>query len=185
MDKKLKVLLISSLIWNFGDGMLGPLFAVFSQNVGGNILDVSSAWAIYLGVMGVLTIFVGKMSDRYSKEKIMIAGYLVTALFTFGYVFVTTPAMLFFVQAGLGVGIALCNPTWYALYSKYADESAAGYSWGLSDGLTHIVAALSIIVGGLIISYFSFKILFVIMGTLQLISAAYQAKIFLFEKHTS
>jgi MFS family permease len=185
MNKYLKVLLISSLIWNFGDGMLGPLLAVFSEKIGGTILDISYAWAIYLIVMGVFTIFVGKFSDKYSKEKIMILGYLVTTAFTFAYVFVDTPTKLFMVQAGLGIGIALCNPTWYALYSKYSDDGKDGFQWGLSDGLTNIVSALSILCGGLILQYMSFNALFITMGTVQLLSTIYQAKILLFKKETT
>lgn len=43
MNKHERVLLISASLFNFADGMLGPLLAVFTERVGGDILDVS--WA--------------------------------------------------------------------------------------------------------------------------------------------
>jgi hypothetical protein len=43
---KKRLLLWISNLWSFGEGMLGPLFAVFAQHVGGNVLDITWAWAI-------------------------------------------------------------------------------------------------------------------------------------------
>lgn len=177
LNKTAKILLYSSTLWNLGDGMLGPLFAIFAQKVGGNILDITWAWATYLVVMGIFTVLVGKVSDRFQKEKIMIVGYAMTAMLTFCYVLVSSPWHLFLVQAGLGVAIALCNPTWYALYSKYTDHDNGGYIWGLADGLNHIVLGIAIMIGGLIVQYFSFDALFVTMGTIQTVATLYQLQI--------
>ena len=55
------ILLLGANLWYFGEGMLGPLFAVFSEKVGGDILDITWAWAAYLVVTGVCYIVVGKL----------------------------------------------------------------------------------------------------------------------------
>ncbi|MBI2673498.1 hypothetical protein HYX19_04505 [Candidatus Woesearchaeota archaeon] len=130
MKKKEKILLYGSNIWALGEGMLGPLFAVFTQRIGGNILDIAWAWALYLMVAGVLVILVGKISDGIlSKEKLMVTGYALNAIFTFSYLFVSSPLHLFFVQGGLGIAFALSNPTWNALYAKYEDKKQDGFIW--------------------------------------------------------
>lgn len=177
MNRKERILLYGSNIWNFADGMFGPLLAVFTERVGGDILDVSWAWATYLIVTGLCVIFVGRYSDHHSKEKIMIAGYALTALFTFAYLLVRTPTHLLFVQAGLGFALALCNPTWYALYDKYSSPKTAGLTWGLADGEAQILTGIGILVGGLIVEIFSFETLFIIMGSLQTVATLYQMKI--------
>lgn len=182
LNQKGKILLQSSILWNFGDGMLGPLFAVFAERIGGTVLDISWAWAVYLIVMGIFTVFVGKISDKVGKEKLMILGYALTAVFTFGYLLVSLPWHLFILQAGLGIAIALCNPTWYALYSKNTNHKEGGYIWGLSDGLTHISLGFAILIGGIIVHYFSFEILFIVSGTIQTISTIYQAQILFLKK---
>ncbi len=179
LHSKERILLMGSNIWNFADGMLGPLFAVFTAKVGGDVLEITWAWAIYLFVTGFMVIIFGKVSDKYSKEKLMVAGYALTAIFTFSYIFVQNPLHLFLVQAGLGIALALCNPTWMALYDKYSDESNDGYIWGLADGQTKMITALSIVLGGMIVNFFSFTVLFLIMGTIQVFATVYQAQILL------
>lgn len=89
---KLRLLLIGSNLWYLGEGLFGPLFAVFTERVGGDILEITWAWAAYLIVTGIAMIIVGKLSDKMiAKEKLMVAGYALNALVTFSYLFVRTP----------------------------------------------------------------------------------------------
>ena len=131
MNKKIKYLLNGSNLWNFGAGMLGPFLAIFTEKIGGNILDISWAWSIYLLVTGFLMIYFGRISDKINKEKMMTLGYGINAFFTFGYLFVDSPIKLFIVQAGLGLANALATPTWNALYAKHADDGKDGLEWGI------------------------------------------------------
>lgn len=180
MNKFSRVLMTGSLLWYFGEGMFGPLIAVFTENIGGDILDITWAWAIYLLVTGVVMIFTGRLSDRMAnKEKLMLVGFGLNALFTFGYLLVSSPLQLFIVQAGLGVAWALATPTWDALYARHQDKKHDGSAWGLADGLPQIVTAVAIVLGGIVITYFSFKTLFIVMGVVQVIATIYQLKIFL------
>lgn len=175
--KEERVLLAGASFWWLGEGLFGPLFAVFAGRVGGNVLDISWAWAIYLLVTGILVAFTGKLADRFGKAKMMILGYALNAFFTWTYLFVHAPVHLFLVQAGLGLALALADPTWDALYSEYEDKRHSGYLWGLSHGLEEIITGVSILIGGIIVAYYSFTALFVIMGVIQTAGAVYQAKI--------
>jgi len=171
LSKKEKILLYSSNIWYLGEGMLGPLFAIFADRIGGDILEISWAWATYLILTGILVVFVGRIADKKKiKEKLLVVGYVLNTLFTFGYLFVSVPIHLFFIQAGLGVAAALSIPTWDSLYSKYEDRRHAAYTWGLAMGEASLITGFAIILGGLIVNYFSFKVLFITMGIIQLIS---------------
>lgn len=176
-NKKERILLVGSNLWYLGEGMLGPLFAIFGQRIGGNVLDISWAWAIYLIIIGVLVIVIGNISDKISKEKLMVAGYALNAIFTFAYLLVSRPVQLFLVQAGLGVAAALAIPTWMSLYAKYEDKKRDGHTWGLATGLDKIVTGVALLAGGMIVQYFSFTVLFIIMGTIQVVATIYQARI--------
>ena len=169
LNKKLKILLYGSNLWYLGEGMLGPLFAIFGEKVGGSILDISWAWAIYLIIIGILVIFIGNFSDKVSKEKLMMAGYALNAVFTFCYLLVSAPVHLFLVQAGLGVAAALSIPTWLALYAKYEDKKKGGLSWGIATGLNRIATGVALVIGGLIVTYLSFNVLFITMGIIQVL----------------
>src|SRR3989344_2555365 len=102
MNKLIKILLIADIIWFFGEGMLGPLFAVFTGRVGGDVLDITWAWASYLIITGLLIVVVGKVSDRIGQKKLVFTGYVLNAILTFSYLLVDSPLKLLFVQAGLG-----------------------------------------------------------------------------------
>jgi MFS family permease len=182
MKREAKILLIADNIWLFGEGMLGPLLAVFAQRIGGDILQITWAWATYLMVQGVLAIFIGRYFDRLkrksSKEALMLIGFIINAVFTFGYIFVHSTFSLLLVEVGLGVAAALATPTWDALYAMHTEERKnEGLSWGLEDGLSQISTGLAIVVGGFIVSRGSFNLLFVTMGILQIIATIVQFRI--------
>ncbi len=178
LNRHIKLLLYGGNIWYFGEGMLGPLFAVFTEKIGGDILDITWAWATYLIIAGLLYIVVGKITDIYDNaEKIMVLGYALNALFTFGYLFISTPWHLFIIQAGLGIASAMATPTWNALYAKHEDRKNDGFQWGLAGGEAQIITGIALIVGGYIVSYFSFSGLFITMGIIQTVATIYQAQI--------
>jgi len=184
MDRKaLKILLVSNNLWSLAEGMFGPLFALFANRVGGSILDVTWAWSGYLIVRGVASILVGKISDRWiSKKSMMVGGFALNALLTFGYLSVSNRWGLLLVESGLGLAAALALPTWSSLFARYSGRTKNGWAWGLATGTDDFVTAVGIILGGLVVSQFSFTGLFVIMGFIQLIATTYLAKILYYVK---
>lgn len=163
-----KNLLLASNLWYLGEGLFGPLFAVFSQEIGGSILDVSWAWAMFMVVTGFATIIVGKIALTERRQKwFAVAGYAINALMTFGYLFVQNPAQLMVVQAVLGIAQALATPTWYALYSQYG---RGGESWGQAQGQSSIIMGIAFVAGGSVATYVSFQALFVLMGLIQIVA---------------
>ncbi len=181
MNKIERTLLIGNSLWALSAGLLGPLFAVFAERVGGDVLDISWIWALFLIVSGLGIILVGKISDRfslYTKMLLMLLGFALNALFSFGYLLVHAPIHLFIVQIGLAFSSIFANPTWYALYDKYSGDGAEdGSFWGYATGTQSMLAGFSLAVGGYIVSLFSFEVLFITMGSIQTIATIYQAKI--------
>lgn len=51
--KQIRILLIGANLWYIGEGMFGPLLSVYTQRIGGDILDLTGAWSIYLLVTGL------------------------------------------------------------------------------------------------------------------------------------
>ncbi len=176
-----KILLISDNLWMLGEGMLGPLFAVFALQINGSLLNITWAWATYLIVAGVLHVAVGKLCDELKKpEKLAVFGLGLNVIFTFAYLLVDSPAKLFIVQAGLGIAMALANPPWYSLYARQEDVAVSHHSafkWGLWKGTTLIVTGLAVVIGGFIVNNWGFRTLFIIMGCVQVFATLYQAKL--------
>jgi len=186
LSKQAKVLLIGGGFWYFGEGLFGPLLAIFTTQVGGDILDLSWAWSAYLIVYGILSIIFGKLADGYiDKGKLMVFGYALNAFFTFGYLFVSDALSLFIVQAGLGVAAALATPTWNALFDEFSDKSINGYAWGIAEGVASVITGISIIIGALVVSYASFATLFTVMGLIQTLATLFQARILYMSKRVA
>ena len=176
--KQIRILLIGANLWYIGEGMFGPLFSVYAQRIGGDILDLTGAWSVYLFVTGVCMLVVGAGADRWRMpERLMVAGYALNALCTFAYLLVVAPWQLLLVQAGLGLASALATPTWNSLYSLYTPPARSGTVWGVAHGMQYLITGLAVLIGGAIIYWGSWTLLFVIMGMIQVIAAVYQAQI--------
>jgi MFS family permease len=177
-----KILLYGSNLWSFGEGMFAPLFAIFAQRVGGNILDISWAWALYLIFTGLFIIVIGNLSDSsfsfFKKsihhKELIIFGYGLYAILTFCYLFVHSPFQLAIVQIGLGLASAITVPSWNALYARYHRKHESASRWGLASGQANIVTGIAIFIGGLIVAYFSFTTLFIVMGCIQVLTTLSQ-----------
>jgi len=164
--------------------LFGPLFAVFSQKVGGDLLDITWAWSAYLIVTGLMYLFVGRaLQNSKYQERVMVIGYALNTLFTFSYLMVDSVMTLFFVQIGLGIAESLSTPIWDSLFANDLDGKNNTFLWGLATGHTHFVTGIAVAIGGLITYYISFHMLFIIMGTIQALATIIQARL-LFVKKT-
>ena len=177
-----KILLIASSLWFFGEGLFTPLFAVFSEKIGGDILDLTWALSLYLVLTGILYILFGKLlRNSKHKEVALIIGYLLNTIFTFCYILIENSTQLLFLQVGLAIAEALSTPIWDSLFAKHLEKSDDSLFWGIAGGHSQLISGIAIAVGGLVIYYFSFNLLFIIMGCLQLTATIVQTAL-LFNK---
>ncbi|MCE2844397.1 MAG: MFS transporter [Sediminibacterium sp.] len=183
LTKSTKILLIASSLWYFGEGLFGPLFAIYAEKIGGDLLDITWAWAFYLVTTGVFYFIVGKFYNHSPyKKHVMIVGYALNALLTFGYIFVSNPKELFILQIGLGLAEALSAPIWDSLFASNMEDTENTFHWSLATGHTHFVSGIAIAIGGLIANFISFDALFFTMGVIQVIATLVQAKLLFLKK---
>jgi MFS family permease len=166
-NKKERILLSANNLWYLSEGMLGPLFTVFCNQFGTSPLDISWIWSLYLISVGIIIVIMGYLSDFIHKEKLLVLGYGLQALFTLCYILVKTKYQLACLQICLGISGGLATTTWYALYARYEDKSHEGLTWGLAEGLSSIYTGIALLLGGFIIAYGSFTWLFISMACVQ------------------
>ena len=181
-----KILLIASGLWFFGEGLFGPLFAVFTEKIGGDLLDITWAWSIYSVALGLLYFFIGKTLRRSKyKEEIMVVGYFLNTIFTFSYVLVYNRYELFVVQIGLAIAESLSTPTWDSIFAKELEEPGDTFLWSIAGGQSHFISGIAIAIGGLITYYISFNALFIIMGSIQAIATIIQSRLVFLKRKNS
>ena len=178
MTNASRLLLLSSALWHLSEGLLGPLFAVFSERVGGDILDITGAWAAYLIVSGLAYPLVGRLMNRSRwKFRIIVVGYALNTAFTFAYLLVDSTTTLLVVQIGLGLAEAISTPSWDALFARELTDRDDTFLWGIASGHTQFVSGIAVAIGGLIAAYVSFEALFVTMGVLSALATVVQARV--------
>ncbi|MBW2977162.1 MFS transporter [Candidatus Woesearchaeota archaeon] len=164
MKRWLKVLLTADFFALLAIGMITPIYAIFVEEIGGDILDASGAWALFAITSGILMYLIGKWEDRGKHYAGMLFfGYLLRSFAFLGYFFVQNTMQLFGVQIILGLSVAVTNPSYDALYSKCLQKGKYAAQWGAWEAMNMIVEAVAALIGGAIASYFGFKALFAVM----------------------
>lgn len=169
-------LLAASLIATFADSLFGPLYAVYVQGIGGDILDVGNTVALYSIATGILMLIAGKLADRWSKELLTTIGFAVSAVGTLCYLFIQTPMQLYMLQIVFAVSTALLSAPLSALFAQYIQKEKAGLLWALEGGGGKIVSGVGLLLGTFLTHTFGFATVFVIIFVLQLCATLVQAR---------
>jgi MFS family permease len=164
MKKGIKFLLLADALATLGVGMIGPIYAIFVEDIGGDILDASWAYFAFMITSGAVMYLFSKWEDHAKyKEKFVVGGYFIIAAGCLSYLFVNSQFTLLITQVILGLGIAFCSPAFDALYSHYIIKKEETSDWGTWESLAYIVTAIAAVVGGYLASSLGFKTLFVFM----------------------
>lgn len=173
-NKALRILLVTNAMILVGASMLGPIYALFVEKLGGNLMDASVAGGIFALIAGITTLVSGKYSDIIREnELIIVFGYIIMGVGFFLYTAVNSIPFLFIVQAIVGLGEALYAPAFDTVYSKHLDGHKSGTQWGAWESMNYFTAAVGALLGGSIVTLFGFQALFVIMTMLCFGSALY------------
>jgi len=172
MPIALRILLITDGLFLLASAMIGPIYAIFVEEIGGDILTAGASFAVFSLVLGLLILMMGKIEDVVLKETELwiCAGYFIIAFGFFGYLLIKTPVHLFFIQAILAIGVAVESPAFCAVYSRHLDKKRTAFQWGAWDATHNLTAALGALIGSAIAAFLGFNILFILMGCLALLS---------------
>ncbi|HTH72374.1 MAG TPA: MFS transporter [Candidatus Pristimantibacillus sp.] len=177
-NRALKALLIGDALVLTASAMLTPIYAVFVQGVGGDLLDAGiTASALAFG-SAIASLIAGRYADSLrDKKSLVVLGYAITGL---GFLLFTTVNSVWYlaiVQLMIGLVRAFAEPAFDALYSVHLDKKREAEEWGAWEGMSYFVGGLGALFGGLVVSYFSFNTLFLTMAALCAVSAFYMLRV--------
>lgn len=173
-SRALKILLSTNALIFISAAMLAPIYALFVDEIGGDILDASMTGGFYALAAGITTLAAGRYADNVKeKELIVVLGYLLIALAYTFFIFVDSITDLFLTQILMGIGSAVSAPAFDALYSKHLNKKRAGLQWGAWESMYYFTTAAGAALGGLVVHRFGFDTLFAIMALLSFTSAIY------------
>jgi MFS family permease len=178
MNKIAKILLTVDGVWAFGSGLFLPIFAVFAERVGGDILDAGIAAALFLLVTSTMQLPLGILVDRLKEKWFIAFGYFLTAPVFLGYAFVQNKWELFALQIILGVAIAVADVSWDSMYDRHTEDTITGRSWARYHSIVGYATALGIIIGSSIVHFYGFDAVFII-GSILAFTSGLMSLIFL------
>ncbi|MBT3324442.1 MFS transporter [archaeon] len=169
MNRNIKILLVASSFFMLAGGLFGPIYAIFVEEIGGDLLTAGAAYSIFAITAGVIIYFISKWEDKIKyKKELLIGSYALSCIGFLGYLFIQSPIHLFLVQIVFGIGDAIGTPLFDGLYSKNIDEGKDVSEWGAWESLNYIFQGIAALVGGYIALKYGFRPLFVIMLVLSI-----------------
>ena len=155
-----KILIIGYSTSIFAEGILLPIYAVFVQKIGGTILDASGAIAVFLITQGIFTVLAHRLRwiDK-NRIAVMAGGWLIWVCGIALYLFVSNVFMLMVTQVLTALGNALADPIFDRELAAHTDHKGQEFEWGFFEGNKDLVQGVASIVGGLVVSFFGFRIL--------------------------
>lgn len=175
INKIVRVLVLGDILFFSAFGLVTPIFAIFitKQIAGATIATVGFATTVTLLTRSILQMPVARFVDKRKGEKddffMMIIGSTLISLVPFAYMFIRTPLGLYAAQMALGIGAAMGNPGWYAIFTRHIDKSREGTEWTLENVSVGLSAAGAAAIGGILAQQFGFRNLFFIVGILSLV----------------
>ncbi len=174
INSSLRAMLVVSALYMFAFGMFSPLYAIFVEEIGGDITVASNAWAVFMVTAGVMTFLTGKWENNAKQTVIGLAWsqFLVAGAYLM-YYWAEGVAMLYAAQVLLGFGSAFFWPAFHSLYGKHVDKHNQAKQWSVYDALAYLLPALAAVVGGWLVKDYGFDTVFIAMAALSAVCGAY------------
>lgn len=171
MHKAIKVLFIFNGIFCIAGGLLGPLYAIFAQQFNADVFQISISWSAFLISTTIFTFILSRFGDQLKrKENLLMAGFLVRVIAWVLYIFVPNIYFLIALQVFLGLGEAIGNPSFNAIFAEHLDRAKHIKEYADWNIVANLAAGVAALLGGLIVTQFGFNILFLMMAALGLVS---------------
>jgi MFS family permease len=171
INKALRTLYLYNGIFMLAGGLFGPLYAVYVQRLGGDILIISLSWSVFLISTTLCTFLISRFGDRVKeREYLLLLGILLRAIVWIVFIFVDSIAVLLILQILLGVGESLGSPAFGALVAEHIDKGRQIEEYSDMQIIFNLSTAIATMLGGAIVAQFGFTYLFITMSVLAMIS---------------
>ncbi|HUC01388.1 MAG TPA: MFS transporter [Candidatus Paceibacterota bacterium] len=177
VGRLVKYFVISDFFLLAGWGLIDPVFSVFivQKVIGGTLLTVGIAAAIYWIIRSVAQIPIANMLDRIPGEHddfmALIGGLMLVGISAIAMCWVTQIWELYAIHAVQAVAFALYYASWPTIYSRHLDKDSISLDWSLDSAVSGIGAGVTGFLGGVIAGTLGYDVVFVGAGIMAFIAA--------------
>ena len=177
INRVIKTLILSDFLLQLGWGLVGPIFAIFLlRQVSSDIRLIGFVASAYWVTKSIAQPFIAHYLDKNHGERddfiFLVFGMYISSLVPFGYIFVGHPWQILILEAIRGLAMACVVPTWNAFFTRHIDKGKEAFSWSIESTGIGVAAASAGALGGILAATYGFKIVFLLLGILGLISSS-------------
>jgi hypothetical protein len=159
-----KLLVAAFTVSSFSEGIILPIYAIFVQKVGGNILDVGYAMGIFLITDGIFTMLIHRFKwTRKQRVGLMVVGWLIWLGGICTYLLISNIWILFLAQFLTAIGNATADPVFDQELAEHTDKELAEYEWGFFEGSKSLLDGVAAIIGAVVAAFLGFTALIYLM----------------------
>ncbi|SFC53306.1 Predicted arabinose efflux permease, MFS family [Flexibacter flexilis DSM 6793] len=170
-NKTLSAITQAGFVNNLNDGMMWGLFPMLLQTQAFDTAQIGILAAAYPVVWGSGQLFTGKMSDIYSKKKMLFWGMLAQGFAILAIARTQDFGLLLALAAVLGLGTALVYPTFLAAIAAFTHPQQRAESLGAFRFWRDLGYAVGALVSGLVADAFGLMASVLLIGAVTVLSA--------------
>lgn len=170
-NKTLSSVSQAGLVNNLNDGMIWGLLPILLASFSYNSKEIGIIASVYPAVWGISQLFTGKMSDIYSKKKMLFWGMLLQGFAIILIPFFSSYYQLIIISILLGFGTALVYPTFLATISNATKPNQRAESIGVFRLWRDLGYAIGAILSGFIADLFGIEYAIITIGIITIISS--------------
>ena len=170
-NKTLSAITQAGLVNNLNDGMIWGLLPIVLLSLHYDSQNIGIITAIYPTVWGFGQLVTGKMSDVYSKKKMLFWGMLLQGIAILFIPFAETFYQLAAISAFLGLGTALVYPTFLSAIAQATTPHQRAESIGTFRLWRDLGYAIGAIISGITADIFGINYAIVFIGIITIVSS--------------
>ncbi len=170
-NKTLSAVTQAGLVNNLNDGMIWGLLPIVLLSLNYDSENIGVITAIYPTVWGFGQLITGKMSDIYSKKKMLFWGMLVQGIAILFIPFSTEMYQLATISALLGFGTALVYPTFLSAIAQATNPTQRAESIGTFRLWRDLGYAIGAIISGITADLFGVNYAIILIGIITILSS--------------
>jgi len=170
-NKNLSTITQAGLVNNLNDGMIWGLLPILLVGLQFDTKSIGIVAAVYPSVWGIGQLFTGRMSDIYSKKKMLFWGMLLQGIAIISIAFVSGFYGLVFIAAMLGLGTALVYPTFLSAIAATTTPTQRAESIGVFRLWRDFGYAIGAILSGVIADLWGIEYAIITIGIITILSS--------------
>ena len=170
-NKTLSSVTQAGLVNNLNDGMIWGLLPILLLSLNLDNEKIGIIVAAYPIFWGFGQLFTGKMSDLYSKKRMLFWGMLIQGISIIFFTYTTNFILLLSLSIILGIGTAIVYPTFLTAIADESPPIQRAESIGAFRLWRDLGYAIGAIISGVTADYFGIEYSILIIGFITILSS--------------